>query len=65
MDPPRQATENYRICLRCLRLFWSEGPGNRRCPKCELAVRDVRMPTQTIFYETGGRLRSHDELEDI
>ena len=27
-----------RKCLRCLRRFMSDGPGNRRCRKCHTAL---------------------------
>ena len=33
-DPPPPSTAAWRTCLKCGRKFWSEGPGNRICPKC-------------------------------
>ena len=30
----RFSRTSKRTCLRCGRLFWSSGKGNRRCPQC-------------------------------
>jgi len=36
-----------RRCLKCRRLFWSEGPWNRLCSKCRAANRGRSdAPTQ-------------------
>ena len=32
-----------RTCLRCLRMFDSKGPDNRRCPNCQKYVTDFNI----------------------
>ncbi len=41
MKPPK-TKKTRRRCLKCSRSFWSEGPWNRLCARCNAANR--RMP---------------------
>ena len=46
-SPFRGDTYKQRTCLTCGKVFWSEGPWNRRCPECKRqwqAFPDARNP---------------------
>jgi len=39
-----------RTCLACGKTFWSEGPENRRCPRCTTALSGVvEVPKRKVF----------------
>jgi rubredoxin len=39
-----------RTCLACGQTFWSEGPANRRCPRCTTALSGVvETPVRRVF----------------
>jgi len=47
-----------RICLSCDRVFLSEGPWNRICPRC--SERNVSLPPRASASRYGGGLSARD-----
>ena len=54
--------EKKRTCLKCNRLFDSEGPGNRICPRCRQI--NARLPqfTEAQMQQQRGAKRHNGEL---
>lgn len=53
-----------RTCLKCNKLFDSEGPGNRICPRCRQV--NARLPkfTEAQMQKQRGAKRHNGELID-
>ncbi|HUX00824.1 MAG TPA: hypothetical protein VMY35_07575 [Phycisphaerae bacterium] len=48
--PKAAADRKRRTCLACGKSFWSEGPENRRCPRCTTALSGVvEVPKRKVF----------------
>jgi hypothetical protein len=55
----RTAGAMKRLCLRCDRRFWSEGPHNRLCDPCRSALATTPSPEEE--YRLGaGHLQGPD-----
>ncbi len=52
--------KRVRICLMCGRSFKSEGPQNRRCPRCNYLLDHAREGTyyEPVTYSTESYLSS-------
>ena len=51
-----------RTCLRCGKLFQSQGAGNRVCKKCVPANDSERLPKQVPGWYTDGISWFDDEI---
>lgn len=54
--PRRRTTASTeRPCLRCDRVFWSEGPHNRLCDACRVALAEAPSPAEAYHIGAGHR----------
>jgi uncharacterized protein with PIN domain len=51
-----------RRCLKCNRSFWSEGPWNRLCRRCNAANRNIRECRSTPPRLNGEPLYEREHL---
>ena len=57
--------EKQRTCLKCSRLFDSEGPSNRICPRCQKINDRLPRLTEKQLQKQRGVKRHNGELMDF
>ena len=55
-----------RVCLKCNKTFFSQGPANRICPRChKLNWKLAQMPDRMLQSERGQKYRNGDPIDPI
>jgi hypothetical protein len=55
-----------RVCLKCNQTFFSRGPANRICPRCnQLNAKLVLIPDRMLQSQRGQKYRNGDPIEAI